>query len=251
MQNRAETQMVFADKEALQGNHTGALDILDEAWRIAVSIDRPALRVRVAIAQGNTLLYLGRTEEALALWKNARDEAEAAGETVLAALCRVHLLRGGLNADNAAETLTGVQAEMDAFKADELSTALTWTVIGLAQKEMGQSADAELSMMNAVAIHEKGRYLEQTAYDWYLIASARSVAGDYSGANSALDTAVDFDRRAENSFALGMDWAAKGDVYQKAGDNDGAAAAWRRSIAIFRAINRDQEASIVEKRLNP
>jgi tetratricopeptide (TPR) repeat protein len=251
LQNRAETQMVQANKEADHGNHASALDLLDEAWRLAVATDRPALRARVAVARGNTLFYLNRKDEAAALWKNAGAEAEAAGETALAALCRVHLLRGRLDADNAAEVLGGVRAEMDALKTDALSTAFAWTVTGLAQKELGQSADAELSLMNALAVHEKERYLEQTAYDWYLIASVRSVAGNYAGAQAALDAAINFDRRAENSFALGLDWAAKGDVYLKTGNNEDAAAAWRRSADIFRAVNRDDQAAAVEKRLNP
>ncbi|MDR0602280.1 MAG: hypothetical protein LBG42_07845, partial [Treponema sp.] len=223
--------------------------LLTEAWRLAVSTDRPVLRIRVSIARGNVLFYMGRRQEAEDIWKAAQEEAETAGDRILAAACRIYRQRSILNADNAGEVLAATQPELGEVKSDKLFTALAWTVIGLAAKELGLFENAEKSIRNALSIHEGDRYLEQAGYDWYLIASVRSVAKNYRGALEALDAALAFDRRAENTFALGMDWAARGDVLRKMGAEDEAVAAWRRGAEIFRSLFFEEQALAVESRI--
>ena len=249
--NTVEHQLHAADRETGHGSYTAALSMLKDAWRFAAASDRPVLRIRTALARGNTLDCLGRSEEALKIWQDAEEEAVAAGEQTLAAACRVYRLKAALTrGETGAETVRdAVRAELGPLKQDKLFTALAWTVISLAEKEMSLYADAEQSLKTALAIHDGGRYLEQAAYDWYLIASVRSVAGDYTGAQDALDAALSFDRRAENSFALGADWTAKGEVFLKMGDRIRAAAALRRAAEIYRAIDREEEAASVLRRI--
>jgi tetratricopeptide (TPR) repeat protein len=252
LQTMTETQLRLANTEADRGNYTEALSLLNEAWRMAVSTDRPALRIRVSISRGNVLFYLGRQQEAEAIWEAAREEAEAAGDRVLAAACRIYRQRSVLGADasGAGEVLAAVQAELGNVKSDKLFTALAWTVTGLAEKELGRFENAEKSIRNALSVHEDGRYLEQAGYDWYLIASVRSVAGNYRGALDALDAALGFDRRAENTFALGMDWTARGDVLRKMDSEEAAVAAWRRAAEIFRSLLLEEQALAVESRID-
>jgi tetratricopeptide (TPR) repeat protein len=251
LQTMTETQLQLANAEADRGNYAEALSMLGEAWRMAVSTDRPALRVRVNISRGNVLFYLGRRQEAEDLWQTAQKEAEAANDRVLAAACRIYRQRSTLSADSsgAEGVLAAVQAELGNVKSDKLFTALAWTVIGLAEKELGRFENAEKSIRNALSIHEGGRYLEQAGYDWYLIASVRSVAKNYQGALDALDAALGFDRRSENTFALGMDWAARGDVFRKMGREEDAVAAWRRAAEIFRSLLLEEQALAVESRI--
>jgi tetratricopeptide (TPR) repeat protein len=253
LQTMTETQLRLANIEADRGNYAEALSLLAEAWRMAVSTDRPALRVRVNISRGNVLFYLGRRQEAEDIWQAAQKEAETAGETVLAAACRIYRQRSALGADGstAEEVLAAIQAELGNVKPDKLFTALAWTVIGLAEKELGRFENAEKSLRNALSIHEGDRYLEQAGYDWYLIASVRSVAENYQGALDALDAALGFDRRAENTFALGMDWSARGDVLRKMGREDEAVAAWRRAAEIFRSLLLEEQALAAEARIVP
>jgi tetratricopeptide (TPR) repeat protein len=254
VQTMAEKQLELANKAADRGSYDLALNLLIEARRLAVSTDRPNLRIRVSLSQGNVLAALGRAAEAERIWRSAEAEAVETGDTVLAAACRVYLARsrltgGAKTANTAGETLAQVQAEMPSLKSDKLLTALGWTVIGLAEKDLGRYANAEKSIQSALVIHEGGRYLELAAYDWYLIASIRSVAGSYPGAITALDTALGFDRRGENTQGLAMDWAAKGEVYRKMGDEAQAAAAWRRSAEILRTIPLDDQAAAMERRV--
>jgi tetratricopeptide (TPR) repeat protein len=251
LQTMTETQLQLANTEADRGNYAEALSLLAEAWRLAVSTDRPALRIRVSISRGNVLFYLGRRQEAEELWGEAQKEAEAADDKVLAAVCRIYRQRSALGAAAAEETLAAVRAELPNVKSDKLFTALAWTVIGLAEKELGLFGDAEKSIRNALSIHESGRYLEQAGYDWYLIASVRSVAENYRGALDALDAALGFDRRAENTFALGMDWIARGDVLRKMGEEDEAVTAWRRAADIFRSLFLEEQALAAESRIDP
>ncbi|MDR2048111.1 MAG: hypothetical protein LBP69_01515 [Treponema sp.] len=252
LQTMTETQLQVANAEADRGNYAEALSLLTEAWRLAVSTDRPVLRVRVNISRGNVLFYMGRRQEAEEIWKAAQEEAEAAGDKALAAACRIYRQRSALSADSSAawEVFAAVQLELGEVKSDKLFTALAWTVIGLAEKELGLFENAEKSMRNALSIHEGGRYLEQAGYDWYLIASVRSVAENYQGALEALDAALGFDRRAENTFALGMDWTARGDVLRKMEKEDEAVAAWRRAAEIFRSLLLEEQALAAESRID-
>jgi len=251
VQSMADTLIGQANKEADQGNFTEALNLLTEAWRLAITTDRPALRIRVRMAQANSLYALGRVPEAEKIWRDAEIEANFAQEPMLASATRVFQARNLLLSGRATpeDTLAIIQKEQGNLKNDKLLLAVSWTVKGLAEKELGRYADAEKSVMNALSIHEKERYLEQAAYDWYLIASIRSVAENYRSAIEALNQALNFDRRAENSFGLAMDWAAMGEVFRKLGNENRAAMCWRRSAEIFRAMNKNALAQEVESRI--
>jgi tetratricopeptide (TPR) repeat protein len=250
LQNEAETQLNLANREADRGNYGTALTLLDEARRLAASTDRPPLLIRVWLSQGNVLFSLGRTEEARDLWNAARAEAERAGEGGLAAASRIYMARGALvlGEDPPEKVIAAVSENLAGLKADNLNSALGWTVIGLAEKERRRWTEAENALEKARVIHEQERYLELAAYDWYLIASIRSVSGRYDPALEALSQALALDRRAENTYGLGMDWLAIGEVYKKAARNDEARAAYRRSAEIFRAINLEKEAAEAERR---
>jgi tetratricopeptide (TPR) repeat protein len=255
IQSMVETQLGLANNAADQANYTQSLNLLEQAWRLAVSTDRPALRIRVRLARGNVLFSLGRTAEAETEWYSAQTEANFTGNAVLSAACRVYMVRARLLSDPdnqtlAQETLNQVQGEMAALKSDKLLYALGWTVIGLAQKSLGRHAEAEKSVRYSLSIHEDERYLAQAGYDWYLIASIRSTSGNYPGALGALNNALDFDRCAENTFALAMDWQATGDIFKKMGVIESSNEAYRRSAEIFRSINMNDRAKIVEGKVS-
>ncbi|MDR3167940.1 MAG: hypothetical protein LBT93_08350, partial [Treponema sp.] len=150
LRTMAQTQLELANGEADQENYPQALEYLEEARRLAISIDHPALLVRVGLSRGNVLFYLGRTEDAAGEWNAALAEAEAAGEPELAALARIHIARGrllavsgahgGTGAENTSRVAEEVRAqvgeELASLKTDRLGAALGWTVAGLAEKEL-------------------------------------------------------------------------------------------------------------------
>lgn len=253
IKNRAATQLELAHTAMDQGNYEQALDLLEEARRLAISTDDPALLIREGLSRGTILSALGRTEEADEVWNRALAEAEGAGEAELAAIVGIYTARSLLLTGRAAaDTVkTQVRAALAVIRADTLSRALGWTVIGLAEKQQRRWSEAEGALKKALGIHEQAAYLEQAAYDWFLIASVRSMAGAYAGALEALEKAIALDRRGEHTYGLGMDWRAKGDVYQKMGKPGEAAAAYRRSAALFRSIFLEQEALQVEGRFSP
>jgi tetratricopeptide (TPR) repeat protein len=247
-----------ANRDADRENYSLALSQAAEARRLAVSVDDPALRVRTGLSMGNCLFFLGRRDEADAVWQATLKDAEAEGDAELAAICRIYRARGELlevivlaaggGVASVAEIRLRVEAEMKAVKTDRLSVALGWIVMGLAEKELGRYREAEDAFRNALAIHDKERYLEQAAYDWYLIASVFSVDGRYGEAVAALKEALKFDRRAENVYALGKDWLAIGEVYSKAGKGGEAGAAYQRAAEIFQAGNFAAAAEYAAKR---
>ncbi|MDR1326015.1 MAG: tetratricopeptide repeat protein [Treponema sp.] len=247
IRNAAETQLDLANHEVDQGNFERALHMLDEAKRLATSVDDPSLLVRELLARGNVLYYQGDESGAALLWEDARAEAEHTGEIELAAMARIYQERGRLlSGADAEEVRIAVIRELSVIRKDKLFIALGWTVIGLAEKENGHFVEAEAALKKSLDIHQQGNYLEAAGNDWYLIASVRSVAGDYDAAINALAFAIAFDRRAENPYGLGMDWRAAGDVYKKAGDRAAARNAYQRSLAIFKAISLEQEAAASE-----
>lgn len=259
--NAAAGQLDLGNQTVTKGDFASAYSFLDEAWRLAVSTDDPATRVRVLLARGNALFNEGKRDKAEAEWAKALAEAEEAGQTDLASACRIYRARGtlpeGLPADAlppaeraaiAAEAKAIVLREMPNVRGNDLYTAFAWKVIGLSEKELGDAAAAETAIRKAAAIHEGGRYLEDAAYDWYLVASIRSKFADYPGAIAALQTAIGFDRRAENANGLGMDWLAIGTVREKAGMKEEAIAAYGRAAEIFRSAFLTAGANEAEKR---
>ncbi|MDR2739449.1 MAG: hypothetical protein LBB68_06425 [Treponema sp.] len=244
------SQLEAANTETERGNYETALALISEAQRLAVSADDPALIIRTALSRGDILSYLNRPVEAQAAFDGALGEAERVGNTELAAVSRIYIARSRLRGGgNAMELRDQVRRELSLIKKEQTDLALGWTVMGLAEKELGRWSDAENGIKNALDIHVKGGYLEKAAYDWYLIASIRSVSGDYQGALNALEEALSYDRRAENTYGLGTDWKAMGDVYKKAGKGPAADIAYRRSADIFRSISMEKEAAEVEGRI--
>lgn len=246
--NAAVAQLELANASVSKGDYDNAHLFLKESWRLAVGADDPDTRVRVLLAEGNAYFNEGNREKAQELWAKAENEAAEAGNAALVSTSRIYRARGtlaeGLGSDSvsdaerkrlAREAKAVTVREMPNVKANPLFTAFAWKVIGLAEKEEGNAAAAEKAILEAAAIHEKSRYLEDAAYDWYLIASIRSRSLDYPGAREAIMKAIQFDRRAENSNGLGMNWAALGTIEEKAGNAKAAAAAYRRAADIFQS----------------
>lgn len=261
--NAATGQLDMASLAVTKREFESAQVYLDKAWNLAVSADDAESRIKVLIARGNAWFNQGATDKANAAWDQALSEATAAGDKTLVAIGKIYIARGSLpEGTSAAQSLSEnerktiasrvkatVAAEMPGVKENQLYTAFAWRVIALAAKEEGNADEAEKALLNAVAIHDKGRYLEDAAYDWYLIASVRSKAGQYESALRAIAEATAFDRRAENANGLGMDWLAAGKIEEKAGDTAKAIAAYRRAAEIFNAVFQKESAAEAERRI--
>jgi tetratricopeptide (TPR) repeat protein len=246
----ASDQLEAANREADRGNYTGALSLANEGRRFAVAADDPALIIRSGLSRGAILAALGRTGEAQAALAGALAEAERIRNAPLSAAARVYIARQQLleGSRGAADVRDQVKKEIPLLKAEQTDLALSWTVVALAEKELGNWTEAEQGVKNALDIHAKGGYLEPAAYDWYLIASIRSVSGRYQGALDALEEALSYDRRAENAYGLGMDWKAMGYFYTMEGTDAAAVIAYGRAADIFRSNNMTKEAAEAESK---
>ena len=253
LRRQTESQLDLGNKQADRGNLEAALHLLGDAVRLAVATDDPSLRVRTRLSHSNVLFSLGRREEAVKGWNEALAEAEQVKNAELAALSRIYIARGELltaDGKTAAGSLRDeIQRDLGLIKSDRFSVAFAWTVMGLAEKELGRYVDAEAAVRRSLEIHEKDLFFELAAYDWYLIASFRSLSGDYNGALQALENTIIFDRRVENSWGLASDWRALGDVHTKAGNNDAARAAYLRAAEIFRSLGNEEAAEQTLSRL--
>jgi tetratricopeptide (TPR) repeat protein len=242
----AEVQLERGTRLADRGNFTTALVFMNEANRLAAITDDPGLLIRSGLSLGNVLFATGNAQGANEAWNKALEEAVFIGNKELAAVCRIHIARGRLfsstGKDAAQSVRDEVSREMSQIKSDQMYTAFAWTVIGLAEKELGRYGPAEDAVKLALAIHEKTNSLELAAFNWFMIASFRSLSGNSGGALKALESAIEYDRRTENSWGLANDWQALGDVRKKAGDRAAANAAYERAANIYRALGDDEAA---------
>jgi tetratricopeptide (TPR) repeat protein len=243
MRKDAEVQLEQGTRLADRGDYETALVFINEANRLAIITDNSSLLIRSELSLGNVLFALGSAQDAAEAWNKALEEAVFTGNKELAAVCRVYIARGKLLSQGAAQSVRDeVNRELPQIKSDEMYTAFAWTVIGLAEKELGRHTAAEDAVKRALAIHVKTASLELAAYDWFMIASFRSLSGNSGGALKALESAIEYDRRTENSWGLANDWQALGDVQKKAGNRDAANAAYTRAAAIYRALGNNEAA---------
>ena len=259
--NAAAGQLDLGNQAVNKGDYANAHIFLGEAWRLALSTDDPATRIKVLLANGNAYFNEGNRDKADEVWAAAQKEAESTGNKTLMGITKIYRARGslaeGLTSDQATEAdrkaraekaKAVVSAELGNVKGEKLYEAFSWKVIGLCEKELGRPKDAISAFERAAGIHEKSRYLEETAYDWYLIASVYSKSGNFPAARNALETALAFDRRAENANGLGMDWMAMGMIEEKSGQKAAAIDAYARSGDIFRAAFLKSSAADADKR---
>ena len=246
LRKRAEIQIDLGHKQASRGSLEAALLMFNEALRLGTAADDTSLRIRAKLSIGNALLSLGRREEAEQNWNEALDEAKQERNNRLVAASRIHIGRGKLLGPGGKSVAQSVRDEthkdLAPIKSDKFYTAFAWTIIGLAEKELGRYADAEAAIRRSLRIHEKDRRFEMAAYDWFMIASFRSLSGNYAGARQALEKAITFDRRVENSWGLASDWRALGDVQKKAGDRESARSAYTRAAEIFDSLGNHEAA---------
>jgi len=251
LRKQAESHLDLGNKLSDRGDNAEALRMITEAQRLAKITDDPSLIIRTSLSRGNVLMNIRQFDEASQEFESALAESLRMGNRELVAVSRIHISRYRLNrglspAQQVKQELAG---ELGFIKSDTLYIAFAWLVSGLAEKELGNYAEAEAAVKRALNLHEKGRYLEQAAYDWYLIGSFRSSNKDYSGAREALTQALALDRRIENSYGLATDWRALGNIYAKAGNAEESRAAYLRAADIFRALGNADSAEEAEGRI--
>jgi tetratricopeptide (TPR) repeat protein len=255
LRRRAESQLDFGNRQADRGNLDASLILLEEAMQLAIMADDSGLRIRVGLSHSNVLFTLGSREEANNGWLVALAEAERINNGELTAVSRIHIARGKLlsspsQANIAQSVRDDVNRDLPVIKSERLYIAFAWTVVGLAEKELGHYPEAEAAVRRSLEIHQKDTYFELVAYNWFLIASFRSLSGNYSGARQALESALTYDRRIENSWGLACDWRALGDVNKKEGDRDAARSSYLRAAEIFRAMGNEEAAEEALSRID-
>ena len=254
----AANQLNMANQAANQGLYEDAMIFLLEARRLALSADDPKLRIETSMSRASILFSMGLTDEAFQEWEDAAAEGDSSGERELAALSRIYSIRAVLtlyenNSPGVRPDLedlkTRINQEMAVLSRNSHPIAAAYITLGLAEKQQERWADAESAVTLALAIYERGHFLEDAAYAWFLIASIRSLAGNYDTSLEALRRSIEMDRRAENSFGLASSWQAMGEVQGKAGRPEESRAALLRAAGIYRAIGHDEKAEELEAQL--
>ena len=248
--NMALGELNRANQAANRGRFEEALYIVQEAQRLAISVDDPSLRLRTSISLGDILFSLGHEDLAFSQWEGAAAEADASSEPVFAALAQIHTIRASLlsGRGTAASHKANLDLLFPSVRSDNSASAVWYIALGIAEKELENWSEAETAVRRALDIYERALRLEDAAYTWFLVASIRSLAGNYDEALDALRRSINIDRRVENGFGLASSWQAMGDVYQKVGRAEESDTAWRRAAQIYRAIGLNERAEKLENR---
>ena len=262
--NMVARQLDLANQTANRGRFNDALLILQDARRFAVSVDDPPLLVRTSISRGNILFALGRHEEAFLEWDAALEEAIMSGNSSLASLARVYDARGRLilldnsagNESYSAEVMEirdQVRSLISTMESGSRDQAAGNLILGMAEKELGNYAEAERTARLSLDYHSRNLFLEEAAYDWFFIASVYSVSNRFDDALAALNNSISYDRRAENGYGLASSWQAIGEVHlrkdpQGVSSQQDAVRAFLRARDIYDSLGLNDMAARAEAR---
>ena len=155
MRNAAQGHLELVNISVSKNDYSSAHTYIAEAWRLAVSCDDPNLRIRVLLCRGNALFNEGELDKARADWELSLYESTLENNTAMTAASKVHLGRISLAEGKAAEAKDVATQAISALKTEPLFTAQAWRLIGLAEKEMGNSKEAENAFLHSEKIHSK------------------------------------------------------------------------------------------------
>lgn len=210
-----------ANTAMINANYAQAENLLNSAYKNAISIDNYDLLATVSLSFVN--LYLSFNEPSLEKAKDYLEEALyysdfSANPEKNKALCTLSYVRYNLAAskNDYDSYLKELDQSQNLLKADKYNFALFESVKADVLKEKKDFAEAERLYLNAAELFTKNRYLGEIGITWYKTAQVRSLQNKKASALEAIENAIKYDRDAENSIALGTDYYAKALILLKA-----------------------------------
>jgi len=238
----AATQIENANSSIASGNYINAEYFLNNAYKMAMSIDSYDLLVSIDLTRVSTFLSetpvkLDDAKDALERAKNNAKNATNVDKAT--ALCGLNEVRINLSEENPDFDKCISILKEDRKKVEKLlfEAAQFDSVKGDVYRNQKKYTEAEKAYLDALEIFTKECYLSELGVNWYKVAQVRSLGGNKKGALEALELAIKYDRDSENSFALGTDYYAKGIVLMKdnptAEEKNAAKTAFIHSADIF------------------
>jgi tetratricopeptide (TPR) repeat protein len=246
----ASTELENGNSALVSGDFSLAAKHLNEAFRLALSIDDADMLTRVLFAQISYQAAQNTAES----WQSAGNllaqarvyAARSAGP--LAAVCDVYeayiLIFGPERAGAGALSLLGEKEKQ--LDKEPFYQGFWYHTVGDALVLEKRYQEADAAFVKAADIHTKNRYLEEIGHDWYAAASARSLAGNRQQAVDAVIQALVYDRDAENTVAVASDYFAMARILARYAATDAerkdAASRAEYAAAIYRTIGREDAA---------
>ncbi len=284
LRNEAASLADFGAKALREGIRSEALRFYEECYRMATSVDDPALRI-MALDGLSKLLPEGGVTGDTTVDAAGKPLTESANQSTLPSAADVRWGRSptsaiecrtvadGIAADSGQPVLVAlaglIQAEaslrkggQDDFRRAEtaaLSAVIVYIkkpaekaralrVLAEARKGLNDTVGALSALEEAATLDLKLKRFADYAADRYLAASILSKAGNYPEARAALLQALEADRRVEHSAGMGADYLALGLVAEKEGNKEEAARYYGFSREVFAAANFPLEAADAESR---
>ncbi|MFG1606437.1 BTAD domain-containing putative transcriptional regulator [Actinoplanes sp. NPDC049265] len=178
-----------------------ALGQLAQARELLAQLDSPSELSRVGINQGMVLRNCGRHEEALAVLEESTREAEAIGDRLQVAdalTTRADSLVALGRLDEALELAERARHDMDRH-GDAFGLGDAWMVIGQVQEARRRPAEAVRAWRKAVASFRAASAPTVTAEVLTMIGDTLAATGDRSGADRAWREALDLTSQAQTA----------------------------------------------------
>ena len=250
--SNANEMLESANASILSGEYDKASYFLDQASKLAMTVDDYDLLTSVALAYISLNLSYNPplTKKAEAYLEKAKVYASySVAADKNAALCamneaRIIIAEQDEKADypNVIKTLERYQKVL---KNDPYNEAQFESTMGDIYRVQRKYDDAEASYTRAAKLYTDNSYLSEIGITWYKIAQVRSLGNKKQPALNALDTAIFYDRAAENTLALGTDYYVKGIILLKgsptAAEKKEAKYAFTHSAEIFTAAGNGME----------
>ncbi|MCR4741966.1 MAG: tetratricopeptide repeat protein [Treponema sp.] len=217
---------------------------LDNAWRMAMSVDNNELLLTVCLTRISA--YLSQEDGSLEEARNVLLEAKTYASytqnversNALISLSQVRIALAEKNTDYA--SLISILDQNKSKVSDDLYESAQFESLKAdVYKAQGKYADAESYYQAALEVFTKECYLSELGVNYYKLSQVRSLSGNKNGALEALEMAIKYDRDEENSRALASDYYVKGILLMKDNpskeDKIAAEYAFKHSADIYNA----------------
>jgi tetratricopeptide (TPR) repeat protein len=232
--NQAAQDSTTGEAYFRQGRYDLALQFFTRSLNGYTSVDDEAGIVQSYTAIGATYMAMGSLDMAEEILLRARERSRGMDPTLLAVstniLGELYLAKG--EAQKALDTLEQALA-MPAASRTPMQTGLLYHNLGIAQKDLGNLAQAQEYYRKSLAINLANKLIEQAAGDYYMIAAVQSKSGEYDEAQKSASLALAADKRIENTPGIAQDLYALGLIATRRTDAAAAYDYFQRSYLVY------------------
>jgi len=215
-----------------------ALDLFFLALKENILVDSDPGIIESYNSIGKTYLAAGKIDSAETYYSKALEVAVAYNDPHLLLRCKNNKGEILLARKDYTSALALFKEAYSALSHPEkdADAAVILHNIGVAEKRLGNYAEAETYLLKSRALNKKNNRWKEMALDSYTLASLYSKMNHCPEAMDAINKALELDKLIENSYGIAGDLYARGILQQKAGSPKEAYYSFKRAALIFESL---------------